>query len=76
MPFVDNFICFCGEAMFESFLEPHMKDLAGASQFDVSMAFLTMGAMYMVSCTAAGYVSIQFKLCCFTRRRRALAMMV
>ena len=57
MPFVDNFICFCGEAMFESFLEPHMKDEAGASQFDVSMAFLTMGAMYMVSCTAAGYVS-------------------
>jgi hypothetical protein len=40
MPFVDNFICFCGEATFESFLEPHMKDEAGATQVKMLNSFL------------------------------------
>ena len=32
LPFLDNFICFCGNGMIESMLEPHLKGAAGASQ--------------------------------------------
>ena len=56
MPFVDNFVCFCGQATFESFLELHIKDEAGGNQNDVSITFLIMGAVYMVSSLLAGYV--------------------
>jgi len=50
MPFIDNFICFCGDGMIESMLEPHMKDEAGSSQIDVGVAFLILGGLYMSWC--------------------------
>ena len=57
MPFVDNFICFCGNGMIEAMLEPHLKSAAGATQTQVGMSFLILGALYMVSTPLAGYVS-------------------
>ncbi len=56
MPFVDNFICFCGNGMIEAMLEPHLKEAAGATQTQVGNSFLTLGALYMVSTPIAGYV--------------------
>ena len=38
-------------------LEPHMKGAGGADQMQVSVAFLILGAVYMVISPAAGYVS-------------------
>ena len=43
--------------MIESMLEPHMKGAGGADQMQVSVAFLILGAVYMVISPAAGYVS-------------------
>ena len=59
MPFIDNFIVFCGDGMIESMLEPHMKDAAGASQLDVGVAFLILGGLYMTSSLIAGFVSLK-----------------
>ena len=56
MPFIDNFICFCGDGMIESMLEPHMKSAAGSSQNDVGIAFLILGALYMSMSLIAGVV--------------------
>ena len=56
-PFVDNFTCFCGNGMVESMLEPHLKNYAGASQFEVSMTFLILGGCYSFVTPFAGYVS-------------------
>jgi hypothetical protein len=57
MPFIDNFICFCGDGMIESMLEPHMKVTAGSSQLDVGVAFIILGAVYMSCSIIAGFVS-------------------
>ena len=57
MPIFDNFVCFSGFGMIESMLEPHMKDNAGSEQFDVGMAFLIIGGLYMASSIIAGLVS-------------------
>lgn len=62
MPFLDNFVCFCGQATFESFLELHIKDDAYGNQNDVSITFLIMGAVYMVSSLLAGYVSVVIQI--------------
>ena len=56
MPFVDNFICFCGNGMIESMLEPHLKD-AGATQSQVGLTFLILGGVYMVTTPISGFVS-------------------
>ena len=63
MPFIDNFICFCGNGMVEAMLEPHLKD-AGATQTQVGLSFLISGALYMCTTPVAGYVikSISIKI--------------
>merc|ERR1719210_1337441 len=55
MPFIDNFICFCGNGMVEAMLEPHLKD-AGATQTQVGLSFLISGALYMCTTPVAGYI--------------------
>ena len=57
MPFLDNFICFCGNGMIESMLEPHLKDAAGATQTEVGLTFLILGGVYMATTPITGYVS-------------------
>ena len=64
MPFIDNFICFCGDGMIESMLEPHMKSAAGSSQYDVGIAFLILGGLYMSCSLIAGVVRIFFSNNC------------
>ncbi|TRY80377.1 hypothetical protein TCAL_13778 [Tigriopus californicus] len=57
LPFLDKFILFCGNGMFESMLQPHMiNSQAQATQFEVSMAFLIMAGCYMITSPLAGYV--------------------
>ncbi len=56
-PFLDNFICFCGNGMIESMLEPHLKSAAGATQLQIGITFLILGGTYMVTTPLAGYVS-------------------
>jgi hypothetical protein len=56
MPFIDNFICFCGDGMIESMLEPHMKSAAESTQLEVGVAFLILGGLYMVCSLLAGLV--------------------
>lgn len=56
MPFIDNFICFSGNGMIESMLEPHLKNAAGATQMEVGLTFLILGGVYMVSTPVAGYI--------------------
>ena len=57
MPFIDNLVCFCGNGMIESMLEPHLKDAAGATQTDVGLTFLILGGVYMATTPITGYVS-------------------
>ena len=59
MPFLDNFICFCGNGMIESMLEPHLKDSAGANQTQVGLTFLILGGVYMATTPITGFVRIQ-----------------
>ena len=59
MPFLDNFICFCGNGMIESMLEPHLKDAAGATQTEVGLTFLILGGVYMATTPITGYVSLK-----------------
>ena len=64
-PYIDNFICFCGNGMVESMLEPHLKNSeAMASQFQVSMTFLLLGGSYMLTAPSAGWVSPEIKVKC------------
>lgn len=67
MPFVDNFICFCGNGMVESMLEPHLKE-AGATQSQVGLTFLILGGVYMATTPIAGYVTLN---CLNTRVQNA-----
>ena len=62
MPFVDNFICFCGNGMIEAMLEPHLKNSAGATQGQVGVTFLILGGVYMLTTPIVGYVS-EYKIC-------------
>jgi hypothetical protein len=57
MPFIDNFICICGNGMIESMLEPHMINEAGSSQLDVGVTFFILGGFYMLGAITTGYVS-------------------
>ena len=56
MPFIDNFICFCGNGMITSMLEPHLKS-AGSTQSQVGTTFLILGGVYMISTPLSGFVS-------------------
>ena len=55
--FVDNLICFMGTGMIESMLEPHMKEKANASSFEIGLTFMIYALVYTVAGLAAGYVS-------------------
>ena len=61
MPFLDNFICFCGNGMIESMLEPHLKDSAGANQTEVGLTFLILGGVYMATTPITGYVRTTYR---------------
>ena len=56
-PFVDNALCFAGYGMVESFLEPHLKNSeAHATQTEVGIVFLIVGAAYTVTTLPTGTV--------------------
>ena len=59
-PYLDNFVCFCGNGMIESMLEPHLKRKADADQTDVGVTFLILGAVYMFSSLTGGVASFIF----------------
>ena len=63
MPFIDNFICFAGNGMIESMLEPHLKS-SGATQSQIGTTFLLLGGVYAVTTPFVGYVSIFFSIQC------------
>ncbi len=56
LPYIDNFVVFSGNGMLEAMLEPHLKDEAGATQWDVAFTFLVMGGCYMVTSPLTGCV--------------------
>ena len=56
-PYLDNFVCSCGNGMIESMLEPHLKRKAGADQTDVGVTFFILGAVYIFSSLIGGLVS-------------------
>ena len=49
-------MCFSGNGMIEAMLEPHIKDEAGGTQFDVAVTFLVMGGCYMLTTPIWGHV--------------------
>lgn len=56
-PFVDNALCFAGYGMVESFLAPHLKNSeAHATQTEVGIVFLIVGAAYTVTALPVGTV--------------------
>ena len=51
-------MCFSGNGFAEAMLEPYMKlSEMQASQWEVSLTFMVLGACYMVTSPLAGYVS-------------------
>ena len=54
---MDNLVCFFGNGMIESMLEPHLRS-TGATQSQVGITFLILGGVYMVTTPIAGYVSL------------------
>jgi hypothetical protein len=57
MPFLDLLVCFFGNGMIASMLEPHLAE-AGADPTQVGLTFLIFGAVFMVSTPLAGFVRI------------------
>lgn len=51
-------ISISGVGLLESTLEPYLKNVLGASQMDVGISFLILGAFYVVSNPIAGWVSL------------------
>merc|ERR1719362_1681602 len=60
LPIIDNLICFFGNGMIESMLEPHLRSV-GATQTEVGLTFLILGGVYMVTTPIAGYVCDRVK---------------
>ncbi len=56
MPYVDLLVCFFGNGMITSMLEPHLKE-AGANTNQVGVTFLIFGAVYMACTPIVGFVS-------------------
>ncbi len=56
LPYLDLLICFFGNGMIASMLEPHLAE-AGADPTQVGLTFLVFGAIFMVSTPLAGFVS-------------------
>ncbi len=50
---------YSGNGMMTALLEPHLRKEASASQFDVAMAFLAMGGVYMITTPITGYVRLE-----------------
>jgi hypothetical protein len=57
MPFVDNFVCFFGNGMIVSMLEPHLNSV-GATVNQVGIVFLVQGGVFMFATFAAGIVRV------------------
>ena len=56
-PFVDNALCSAGYGTVKSFLEPHLKNSeAQATQTEVGIVFLIVGAAYTVTSLPMGTV--------------------
>ena len=60
LPLFDCFICCCGKATFESFLEPHLTGQGHGTPDDVSNAFIIMAIFSMASSVLSGFVSFTF----------------
>ena len=56
----DNFVIVCGQGFLEAMLDPQMKNMIGASQAQVGIAFLLLGGSYLVTSVAAGFVSLTY----------------
>ena len=56
LPFLDLLVCFFGNGMIASMLEPHLAE-AGASSSEVGLTFLIFGAVFMASTPISGFVS-------------------
>jgi hypothetical protein len=57
LPFLGNFVSVSGVGLLDSMLEPYMKNVAGATQMEVGMAFLLLGTFYTISNPIAGWVN-------------------
>ena len=55
LPFLDLLVCFFGNGMIASMLEPHLSE-AGADSTQVGFTFLIFGAVFMVSAPLAGFL--------------------
>ena len=58
VPYIDNFLSFCGSGMSEAMLEPHLRNEANGSQKDIAIAFLFLGGSYMLATPVIGQVTI------------------
>ena len=61
MPFIDCFVCFFGNGMIVSMLEPHLNSV-GATITQVGLVFLVQGGVFMVATFVAGIVSFPINL--------------
>jgi predicted MFS family arabinose efflux permease len=55
MPYIDLLVCFFGNGMITSMLEPHLNE-AGADTNQVGLTFLIFGGVYMACTPVVGYV--------------------
>ena len=39
LPFVDNFVCYFSDGMIRGMLEPHLRNVANATQAEVGVTF-------------------------------------
>ena len=56
LPFLDLLVCFFGNGMIASMLQPHLED-AGADSTQTGLTFLIFGGIFMLSAPTAGFVS-------------------
>jgi predicted MFS family arabinose efflux permease len=56
LPFLDNSVALFAQSFMVSMVEPHLR-AAGATQYDIGMAFLIFGAVFGVGTFSAGFVS-------------------
>ena len=56
---MDLLVCFFGNGMIASMLEPHLAE-AGATSSQVGLTFLIFGGVFMLSTPTAGYVNMLY----------------
>jgi hypothetical protein len=61
---LDNFVCFCGNGMIESMLEPHLKESAGANQTQVDQGAMFEGNTNIFKSFVNGLVLNSENICC------------